>query len=151
MNALFVGANTIYEVSSSMQSTLRLEWTSISLLTYLLHGFTPPLIQTEINTHLNVLHINLNTNYDTATSTDGALDTMLSIFASAAGWHYTSPEGIKPDLHHALLSKNLGGGIAYLGQICSSSYGFGLSANLSGNYVSMDNAVVWDMMVVSKM
>ena len=68
---------------------------------------------------------------------------------SSVGWHYTSSTGVKPDLHHALLSKNMGGGIAYVGVICDSDYGFGLSASLSGNYVSMGNAVVWDMMVVS--
>ena len=101
---------------------------------------------------MNVLHINLNTNYDTATDTSGALATMRSIWArtASAGWHYTSPQGIKPDLHHALLSKALGGGIAYMGVICNSDYGFGLSASLNGNYVSMGNAVVWDMMVVRR-
>jgi hypothetical protein len=102
---------------------------------------------------LHVLHINLNNNYDTATDTSGALATMRSKFARSAsvGWHYTSPDGIKPDLHHALLSKSLGGGIAYVGAICNSDYGFGLSADLSGSYVSMGNNVVWDMMVVSTM
>ncbi len=112
-----------------------------------------PILQTEIDTHLNVLHINLNTNYDTSSTTSAALDTMRAIFArsSSVGWHYTSPSGVKPDLHHALLSKMLGGGIAYLSQICSPDYGFGLSASLSGSYVSMGNAVVWDMMVVSRL
>jgi hypothetical protein len=59
-------------------------------------------VQTEINTHLNVLHINLNTNYDTATDTSAALSTMRTVLArnASVGWHYTSPEGIKPDLHH---------------------------------------------------
>jgi hypothetical protein len=70
--------------------------------------------------------------------------------SASDGWHYTSPGGIKPDLHHALLSRNLGGGIAYMGVICDSSGGFGLSASLSGDYLSMGNAVVWDMNVVSK-
>ena len=64
-------------------------------------------------------------------------------------WHYTSPSGVKPDLHHALLGKDLKGGIAYVGVICREDYGFGLSASLSGSYRSMSNAVVWDMMVVS--
>jgi len=109
-----------------------------------------PILQTEIDTHLHVLHINLNTNYDSAASTSAALTTMRTIFARTGGnWHYTSPSGVKPDLHHALLSKNLGGGIAFIGVICRSDYGFGLSASLSGSYRSMSNAVVWDMMVVS--
>ena len=73
---------------------------------------------------------------------------MRSIFARPSGWHYSSPFGIKPDLHHALLSAKLGGGIAYMGVICDSDYGFGLSGSLSGRYRSMGNDVIWDMMVV---
>ena len=76
---------------------------------------------------------------------------MRTIYArtTSQGWHYTSPSGVKPDLHHALLGKGLGGGVAYVGVICRPDYGFGLSASLGGGYVSMSNAVVWDMMVVS--
>jgi hypothetical protein len=109
------------------------------------------LLQTEINTHLNILHIVLNANYAASTSTSAALTQMRTIYSRTAtqGWHYTSPNGIKPDLHHAVLGKNLGGGIAYVGVICRQDYGFGLSASLSGGYASMSNAVVWDMMVVS--
>ena len=73
---------------------------------------------------------------------------MRTIYA-ASSWHYISPEGVWPDLHHALLSKSLGGGIAYKGVLCMSDFGYGLSGDLSGSYQSMDNAVVWDMMVVS--
>jgi hypothetical protein len=98
---------------------------------------------------LSVIVIDLNNNYGTATSIFTALDTMRSIFSRPSSWHYTSPEGIQPDLHHALLSKNLGGGIAYPGVICNSNFGFGLSANLDGSYRSMGAAVVWDMKVVS--
>lgn len=76
---------------------------------------------------------------------------MRNIFARPYGspFHYISPSGIQPDLHHALLGKGLGGGIAYLGVICRPDYGFGLSGSLSGSYVSIGNSVVWDMMVVS--
>ena len=105
--------------------------------------------QTEINTHLNVLHIDLNSNYDSATSSLQALQIMRSKFASQERWHYVSPTGVTPDLHHALLSKDLGGGIAYLGVLCNPNYGFGLSGSLSGNYRGMGNPLVWDMMVVS--
>jgi hypothetical protein len=98
---------------------------------------------------LNVLHINLNTNYDSATSTSVALTTMRTIFGSTTGWHFTSPSGIQPDIHHALLSKDMGGGIAYIGVICCSDFGFGLSGSLSGAYRSMGEGLVWDMMVVS--
>ena len=123
---------------------------NVSLLSLLFFFVHVPIIQTEIDTHLHVLHINLSTNYESAASTSAALTTMRTIFARTGGnWHYTSPSGVKPDLHHALLSKNLGGGKAYLGVICDSDYGFGLSASLSGSYRSLSNAVVWDMVVVS--
>ena len=115
INALFVGANTIFE--------------------------------TEIDTHLNVLHIALNDIYDSTTNTGQALGIMADTYNKTSSWHYTSPEGIHPDLHHALLSKNLGGGIAYVSTICNHDYGFGLSAGLSGSFQSMDNALVWDMYV----
>jgi hypothetical protein len=105
--------------------------------------------KTEIDTHLNVLHIDLNNNYDNAADFFVALEDMQSKYANSSSWHFTSPAGIKPDLHHALLSKNFGGGIANEGVICDSENGFGLSADLNGSYQSMDNAVAWDMMVVS--
>jgi len=98
--------------------------------------------ESEIDTHLSLLHIALTSNYNSASGTGNALDTMRSIYASQGFGYYP---GI--DLHHALLSNNLGGGIAYLGVLCDSNYGFGLSASLSGNFVSMSNSVVWDMMV----
>ena len=109
------------------------------------------LFQTEINTHLNILHIVLNANYAAETSTSNALNKMLFLWSRPYGgsWHSTF-SGVMPDLHHALLGKNMGGGIAYVGVICRPDYGFGLSASLSGGYVSMSNAVVWDMMVVSR-
>ncbi len=99
---------------------------------------------------MNVLHINLNANYANATTSSGALLTMRTIYARAYGaaFHYTSQQGVQPDLHHALLSRSLGGGIAYKGVICRADYGFGLSGSLTGGYLSMSNALVWDMMVV---
>jgi hypothetical protein len=122
------------------------------LSTYLLFPYAnASLIQAEINTHLHVLHISLTTNYNSAIDSGAALDTMTAKFgrSSSVGWHYTSPTGIKPDLHHALLGRDLGGGIAYLGTICNSNFGFGVSSGIEGNFVSMGNAVVWDISVVS--
>jgi hypothetical protein len=109
------------------------------------------LIQTEINTHLHVLHIDLNTNYDGMTDTSTVLDEMRYIYGSTAGWHYTSPSGIQPDLHHALLGESVGGGKAGVSVICDPSLGFGVSGGLKGDFVNMDNAVVWDIHVVSRM
>jgi hypothetical protein len=65
-------------------------------------------------------------------------------------WHYTSPTGAVPDLHHALLGNKLGGGIAFeLNSVCDPGYGYGLSANLLGDFVSMSSSAVRDMVMVS--
>jgi hypothetical protein len=50
------------------------------------------ILQTEIDTHLlHFLHINLNTNYDSAVSTSTALTTMHTMFARTGGsWRYTA-------------------------------------------------------------
>lgn len=93
----------------------------------------------EIDTHLHVAVVDLNTNYDATTSTSGALTEMRAIWA-AGSWH---TQGI--DLHHALLGKGLGGGIAYVGVLCRSDYGYGLTASIGGSFVSLDYRVVWDL------
>jgi hypothetical protein len=78
----------------------------------------------EVDTHLHVLHIAKTTIYDSKTTTSGALGVMMSQYSNANGWHYTdSVTGETPDLHHAILYRSLGGGIAYLSAICSSEYG----------------------------
>jgi len=113
VNAIFTGANTVYEP--------------------------------EIHTHLNVIAIAYTAAYDVATGSGNALDIMRANFGKSS---YTEPfhyEGA--DLHHALLGKGLGGGIAYVGALCRSDIGFGLSASLTGSYTSMNEATVWDMKV----
>ena len=96
----------------------------------------------EIDTHLNVAVIDVNTNYDASTSTSDALSIMRTNWAgsSSVAWHTS---GI--DLHHALLGKALGGGIAYVGVLCRADYGFGLTASISGGFVSLNYRVVWDL------
>ena len=37
------------------------------------------------------------------------------------------------DLHHALLRRDLGGGLAWVGKICSPYWGFGLSTGIRGD------------------
>lgn len=51
------------------------------------------------------------------------------------------------NLHHALLGHRLGGGIAYVGALCNPNFGFGLSANLEGNFASLDASALWDLTV----
>lgn len=97
----------------------------------------------EIDTHLHVVHVQKTNRYDPAKSTTDALSIMRSTFAGSE-WH---SENV--DLHHALLAKDLGGGIAYVGALCNSDYGFGLSANLAGTFNGLGASTVWDLTVVA--
>lgn len=54
-------------------------------------------------------------------------------------WHSSNV-----DIHHALLG-GIGGGIAYIGVLCRSDWGFGLTGGLKGKFESIDEPVVWDM------
>ena len=90
----------------------------------------------EIDTHFHVSYIVESSLYDGATSTSTALTIMRNTYASSA-WHHA---GV--DVHHALLGNNLGGGIAYVGVLCNPSFGYGLTASISGSFQSLDYSVV---------
>ena len=112
-----------------------------------LHDFGSPaahtIQQAEIDTHLNILHVAVNSNYDSFTDTLTALNRVKAIYGRSS-WHFPNA-----DLHHALLGRNMGGGIAWMGVLCNPSFGFGLSLDMQGNYSQMGNAVVFDFVVVS--
>ena len=93
----------------------------------------------EIDTHLHIAVVDLNGIYDSTTSTSDALTVMRNNYANSV-WHTS---GI--DVHHALLGNGLGGGIAYVGVLCRSDYGYGLTASIGGSFVSLDYRVVWDL------
>jgi len=95
----------------------------------------------EIDTHLAVAHIAYTTLYVSATGSGNALSIMHSTYGQPT-WHHPNT-----DLHYALLSGRNFGGQAYIGELCSPSYGCGVTGNLNGNYVSMDQRVMWDMMI----
>lgn len=94
----------------------------------------------EIDTHLSVQQIIFTNRYDGTTSTSGALDLIRGRF----GGNEWTPEA---DLHHALLGANLGGGIAFLGTVCNTGFGFGISANMAGTYGGPGAEIVWDLVV----
>lgn len=141
VNSIFTGANSIYEVR-----IFEINHCHIFCCLFSSQHLAPYDLQSEIDTHLSLLHIALTSNYNSASGTGNALDTMRSIYASQGFGYYPGidckkstcsyhfPFGIVPhfcfvpllSVHHALLSNNLGGGIAYLGVLCDSNYGFGL-------------------------
>lgn len=61
----------------------------------------------------------------------------------------TNHKSVKRAIAHFLSGRNLGGGIAYLGVLCDSNYGYGYSAGLQGNFQISNPQPVWDVVVVS--
>ena len=57
---------------------------------------------------------------------------------------------VSRDLAHFLSGRGLGGGVAWLGVVCNTSYGYALSANLAGSFpypVEHNSGQNWDLMV----
>lgn len=61
---------------------------------------------------VHILHIAKTSIYDSPTivSTSDAINLMLDTY-SGPSWHYTDGSGNKPDLHHGIFYKALGGGV----------------------------------------
>ncbi len=75
----------------------------------------------------------------TATSTSTALSEMLSYWNS----NYTS---VQRTIVHMLSGKNMGGGIAYVGVLCNSSFGYGLSSSLGTTFSVTNPNLYWDVL-----
>ncbi|MBO0950528.1 M12 family metallo-peptidase [Fibrella forsythiae] len=58
------------------------------------------------------------------------------------------PPGISHQLAHFLSGRSLGGGVAYLDVLCSSTYKYGVSGSLSTTYTDFPN-YSWEVMVIS--
>ena len=95
----------------------------------------------RVDTHLNVHQIERTTRYDKINNPSAGLDIMRK------QWAGNKWSNSKVDLHHALLGKRLGGGIAYVGVVCNKNYGMGLSGSISGSFKNIDAGVMWDTMV----
>jgi hypothetical protein len=50
---------------------------------------------------------------------------------------------------HFLSGKPLGGGIAYLGVLCSSTFGYGVTGSLNGEFSTTSSWLFWDLLAVS--
>ena len=117
-------------------------------------GYASVVYSREVNTSLAISWSRLWTTGASAdpwavtSGTSGALDEFMAYWRANMG-------GVNRTLAHMLSGKGLGGGIAYIGVLCDTQYGYGLSANIDGNFswdgdVTHDPAdVVWDIIVVS--
>jgi hypothetical protein len=111
------------------------------------------LVDTEVLLSISYLGIWSNAG-DPWTTPDGPGSTLEMLDEFRAAWA-PSLGGSWPvvaNLAHFLSGANLGGGIAYLDAVCNADYGFGVSANLSGNidWSSFDGSpsgATWDFVV----
>ncbi len=91
----------------------------------------------------------------TAATTDGALCEL------GGYWAANRPQATYPRATtHLLSGKNLGGGVAWVGVLCAGNFssqfcptglggGYGMTANIAGNFNPTSGAVVWDIEAVS--
>ncbi|MEM6675613.1 MAG: M12 family metallo-peptidase, partial [Planctomycetota bacterium] len=108
----------------------------------------------HVQTTFSIAYLGIHTNSnDPWTTPDGGGDTagMLAEFRTA--WN-TSGWPAQADLAHFLSGSNLGGGIAYVGVLCSQTNGYGVSANLRaninwGNWNATPGNFTWDFVVVA--
>jgi len=100
--------------------------------------------QKEVDTHLSIVEIKQVNRYDSSSSAGDALAIQRN---QLIGGNWPNADA---DLVHAILGRNLGGGVAYLGQICNTNYGLGVSAGITGTYkIGSPKAMVWDIVVVA--
>lgn len=81
--------------------------------------------ENEIDTHLSVVHIQLTNIYDNAASPAAAI-TIQRNFYNYGDWSRDVDSGTEIDLHHALIGREIGGGLAYFDVICNEGWGFGI-------------------------
>ena len=74
-----------------------------------------------------------------ATTTSAALDELQSYWNA----NYSS---VPRTIVHMLSGKGMGGGISYLGVLCNSSYGYGVSGSLNGNFSTTSPSLYWDIL-----
>ena len=101
----------------------------------------------DVNVRISVRYLRLWTTTDPWTATDTG--TQLEQFA---GYWQANMSSLVRDLAHFISGRGLGGGVAYLPGVCSSGYGYGVSANLAGFFPSPlvdNNGQNWDIYVIS--
>jgi hypothetical protein len=105
----------------------------------------------QINTVLNIVYLGFHTNSnDGWTSGDTGSGSGAMLYEFQAAWAGNLPNGA--NLAHFLSGASLGGGVAWVGVLCNSSYGFAVSGNitLQGGltpFPVVQGPLNWDFMV----
>jgi len=106
---------------------------------------TSAIYQRDVDTFVQISDIYL---YTTPADPWTAGDTLSALFELRDYWQINRGDVARTTVH-LMSGKNVGGGIAYLGTLCSTSAGYGVSMGLDGNYSASNPFVVWDIDVVT--
>lgn len=109
---------------------------------------------TDVQTTLSIAYLGIYSSAsDPWNSQDsgGSPNALLDEFRNA--WT-TNGWPVSANLAHFVSGANLGGGVAYLNVLCNQSFGFGVSANISGNinwgtWTGQPGNLTWDFVVVA--
>jgi hypothetical protein len=125
-------------------------------------GYSSTIYSTQINTSLVVSSVSLwTTSSDPWTQTS----TLCGLMEFGRYWNKNNT-GVSRTIAHFMSGKSLGGGIAWLGVLCSNGFntsascpgvptdaawggGYGFTANISGTFNVNNPTVMWDIMAVS--
>ncbi len=108
----------------------------------------------DVQTRLEIVYLGVHTSANDGWSAQDAPGSnagdVLTEFENA--WRPGMPE--PADLGHFISGAPLGGGVAYVGGLCSSAYGFGVSGSIDGNinwgsFSGQPSVSNWDFVVVA--
>jgi hypothetical protein len=108
-------------------------------------GTTSVVYEREINVTLRASYLNLwMTPSDPYSAT--TLDDQLTEFKN---YWVANRAGVGRDLAQLVSGRSLGGGIAWIGSLCSTSYGYSVISNLTGSNLYPTNVTTWDINVMA--
>ena len=108
-------------------------------------GTTSAIYEREINVRLQATYLNLWT-----TSGDPyAATTLQTALTEFTDWWNAYRTGVSRDLAQLVSGRQLGGGIAFISQLCSQSYGYSVIGNLYGANTYPTNTSTWDIIVMA--
>lgn len=128
----------------------QLFWSETAALEYIgdLTAFASSMYEREANTSLVINYVRLWPEGGSSDPWSIHSDTSSALGEFRSFWN-ANMGGVDRTVAHFLSGKSLGGGIAYVGVLCNASYGYGLSANLTGSFDISSPASVWDIFVYS--